>query len=168
MNASGRPARRKAAASVAIVVEAPQWRAAMPDFRTALRRAARLALKRGGSAGGALTLLLTDDAALKRLNAQFRGKDKPTDVLSFPATANREDYLGDIAIAYGVTAREAQDAGKSFVDHAAHLVVHGVVHLLGYDHESPAEARIMEALEIAILSELGIADPYAARAMEVA
>jgi probable rRNA maturation factor len=73
-------------------------------------------------------------------------------------------YLGDVAVAYGVTSREAKDAGKPFAAHATHLVVHGVLHLLGYDHERAREARVMEPLEIAILAELGIANPYVARA----
>ena len=103
-----------------------------------------------------------------RLNRDFRGKDKPTNVLSFPAPANPEGHLGDIAIAYGVTAREAETAGKSLADHATHLAVHGVLHLLGYDHETDAEAEVMEPLEDAILAELGIADPYAAPAAETA
>ena len=115
----------------------------------------------GKAAAGALTILLADDAALRRLNREFRGKDKPTNVLSFPAAPNPEGHLGDIAIAYGVTAREAAEGGKSFADHATHLAVHGVLHLLGYDHETEAEAAIMEPLETAILAELGIADPYA-------
>ena len=155
--------------SVAIIVEEPAWRAAMQSLRADLRRAVRLALKRSGKgASGTLTLLLTDDAALKRMNAQFRDKNKATNVLSFPAAANAEHHLGDIAMAYGVTAREAQEAGKSFADHATHLAVHGVLHLLGYDHQTAAEAKVMEPLEVAILSELGIADPYAVRATEVA
>ena len=96
---------------------------------------------------------------LKALNHNFRGFDKPTNVLSFPGGAG---YAGDIAIAYGVTSKEAKTAAKSFVDHAAHLVVHGVLHLAGYDHEVPADAKVMEPLEVKILKRLGIADPYKA------
>lgn len=163
-----KPALRKSP-SVAIIVEDARWRAGFPGLRPQLRRAARLALKRaGGAADGTLTILLSDDAALRRLNADFRGKDRPTNVLSFPAAANPENHLGDIAIAFGVTAREAGEAAKPFSDHATHLAVHGVLHLLGYDHETGAEAKVMEPLEVEILSALGIADPYAARAMEVA
>ena len=103
---------------------------------------------------------MASDAKLRALNRDFRGKDKPTNVLSFPAAANAEGYRGDIAIAYGVTAREAKAAGKSFADHAAHLVVHGVLHLAGYDHERARDAKIMEPLEVKILAGLGIADPY--------
>jgi probable rRNA maturation factor len=147
---------------VTVLVEDPQWRTEGRGFPAELRRAARTALDDAKAAPKSLTILLADDAKLEALNAQFRGKPKPTNVLSFPAGSDA--YLGDVAIAYGVTAREAQAAGKSIHDHTLHLAVHGVLHLLGYDHESAREARIMEPLEIAILAKLGIADPYAVRA----
>jgi probable rRNA maturation factor len=154
---------------ISIVIAEPKWRDAVPDIVAKLRRAARLALKhrRKGQAQ-ALTILLGDDATLQRLNCDYRGKDKPTNVLSFPAAANEHGYLGDIAMAYGVAAREARAAGKSLCDHASHLAVHGVLHLLGYDHETAADAELMEPLEVAILAGLGIADPYAARPAHVA
>lgn len=167
MTSSGRPAesRAKRGAAVEFVVEKVEWRKTAGGAVLLLRRAANLALLRAhGKKGGSLTVLLTGDSALRQLNREFRGLDQPTNVLSFPAAANPENYLGDIAIAHGVTAREARETGKEFADHAAHLVVHGVLHLLGYDHETVAGAKIMEPLETAILSELGIADPYAARA----
>jgi probable rRNA maturation factor len=152
------------AGRIEIVAEAPAWREAARELTPLLRKAARLALKRGGKGrAGSFTILLADDAALRRLNREFRRKDKPTNVLSFPAAEDAAGYLGDIAIADGVTAREAGEAGKTFSDHAVHLAVHGVLHLLGYDHQNAAEAKIMEPLETAILSELGIANPYAAR-----
>lgn len=146
---------------VTVLVEEPQWRTEGRSFPAELRRAARATLDAAKSATGSLTILLAGDAKLEALNTQFRGKAKPTNVLSFPASG--EEYLGDVAIAYGVTVREARDAAKSVHDHALHLAVHGVLHLLGYDHESAREARIMEPLEIAILAKLGIADPYAVR-----
>lgn len=161
MRPSGRKATPKPDVKIAIVMEEPDWR--MPDLRAALRRAARLALRKAGGKG-TITILLADDGTLRRLNRDFRGQDKPTNVLSFPAADNPESHLGDIAIAHGVTAREARDTGKSFADHAVHLAVHGVLHLLGYDHENDIDAKVMEQLEIAILAELGIADPYAVRA----
>jgi probable rRNA maturation factor len=144
---------------VTVLVEEPQWRSEGRGFPAELRRAARAALDEAKSSAGNLTILLADDAKLEALNARFRGKPKSTNVLSFPAGSDA--YLGDVAIAYGVTAQEARDSGKSIHDHALHLAVHGVLHLLGYDHESAREARIMEPLEIAILAKLGIADPYA-------
>ncbi len=166
MKSSGQTARPAAPKpAIAIIVEEPRWRQA--NLRPALRRAAALALRDRG-AKGAVTILLADDATLKRLNREFRGKDKPTNVLSFPAQANPEGHLGDIAIAFGVTAGEAEAAGKSLADHAAHLAVHGVLHLVGYDHETTAEAEAMEPLEMAILAQLGIADPYAAPAATMA
>jgi probable rRNA maturation factor len=113
-------------------------------------------------AKGGLTLLLSDDSHLKELNALFRGKEKPTNVLSFPAQESAAHYLGDVAIALGVVTREAKAAKKSPADHTLHLAVHGTLHLLGYDHMKPREAARMERLEAQILAEFGIADPYAA------
>jgi probable rRNA maturation factor len=107
-------------------------------------------------------VLLADDARLQALNAQFRGKDSPTNVLSFGAPAGGAGPLGDIALAYGVCAREAAEQGKSLAAHLQHLTTHGVLHLIGYDHEDAAEAEAMEAKERAILAGLGLADPYAA------
>jgi len=145
--------------SIVITVAAPAWRK-HAGLVPALRRAAKRALANGGAEGG-LTILLTDDERMRVLNAQFRGKDKPTDVLSFPALDGGA-YLGDIAIAHGVAAREARQSGKRLADHAAHLAVHGVLHLLGHDHRAAREARVMERLETRILAVLNIADPYAA------
>jgi probable rRNA maturation factor len=118
-----------------------------------------------------VSILLTTDSAVRKLNAQFRGKDKPTNVLSFPADPEdtfpgEPQILGDIAIAYGVCAKEAKDEDKTFHDHLTHLVVHGVLHLLGYDHEKGKEADTMEEWERKILARLGIADPYADTVLE--
>ena len=114
---------------------------------------------------GAVALLFTDDSAIAEINAEWRGKDKPTNVLSFPAPdmpvpEGEARHLGDIVLAHGVIAREAAEQVKTLHDHTAHLIVHGVLHLLGYDHETDAEAEEMERLEAAILNRLGIADPY--------
>ena len=154
---------RRAARSIDIAIEDVQWRKVTPSVRTRMKRAALRALERE-KAKGTLTILLSDDKHLKELNALFRGKNKPTNVLSFPAEENPDRYLGDVAIAYGVVAREAKEAGKRFADHLAHLAVHGVLHLLGHDHEKPKEAAKMEGLEREILAEFGIADPYAPKA----
>jgi probable rRNA maturation factor len=110
---------------------------------------------------GALVILLTDDAQVRDLNKRFRDRDAATNVLSFPAPPNARDLLGDIALAYGVCAREAEAQGKTLADHLRHLTVHGVLHLFGYDHEIDSEAEAMESLERRILAGLGVADPYA-------
>ena len=111
-----------------------------------------------------ISLLLTDDAGIRALNRQWRGKDAPTNVLSFPAPEHPDvpgpRLLGDVALAHETVRREAEAEGKSFEDHVAHLLVHGALHLLGYDHELEAQAEIMEALEVKALAALGIADPY--------
>jgi len=143
------------------MIEEPKWRTKR-GLGARIKRAAQLAQARGGNAQGALTILLASDRKLKALNTTFRGRDEATNVLSFPA--RRGDYLGDVAIAYGVTAKEARAQNKPFADHALHLAVHGVLHLLGYDHKTKRAARIMEPLETSILGELGIGDPYASKA----
>jgi len=109
-----------------------------------------------------VTILLTDDAAVRELNVNFRGKDAATNVLSFPAPTNPENHLGDVALAFGVCAREAAEQGKPLAHHLQHLTVHGVLHLLGYDHMRDDEAEAMEGLERAVLAGLGVPDPYAA------
>ena len=111
--------------------------------------------------GGVVSLLLGDDAAVAALNKQFRGKNGATNVLSFPPAQGEEGFLGDIALAAETIVEEAEFQGKRFQDHAAHLVVHGFLHLLGYDHMDPADAEKMEVRERAILVSLGIEDPYA-------
>jgi probable rRNA maturation factor len=143
-----------------IVIADKSWR--KPGLAARLEAAAALALKHQKKPKANLTLLLTDDAQLKDLNRTFRGKNKPTNVLSFPS--EERGYLGDVALAYGVTAREAKSGKKTLPDHASHLVVHGVLHLLGYDHETDRDAKAMEPLEAKILAKLGISDPYAPEA----
>jgi probable rRNA maturation factor len=146
--------------SIDIQVDDPRWRA-VRGLVARMRRSAELALRRGKARrSSSLTILLSNNQRLKELNRHFRGKNKPTNVLSFPSDAKGDVYLGDIALAYEVTAREAQDGSKRLVDHAMHLTVHGVLHLLGFGHDSERTAREMEPLETAILDELGVADPY--------
>ncbi|MES2471861.1 MAG: rRNA maturation RNase YbeY [Pseudomonadota bacterium] len=143
---------------ITLVVEDKAWRSHR-GLQTRLTQAADAA-RRSTKLKGGFSILLAGDKRLRALNLDFRGKDKPTNVLSFPSAD--PDYRGDIAIAYGVTKKEAKAAGKSLADHASHLVVHGVLHLAGYDHERPRDAKLMEPLEVKILKRLGIADPYAA------
>jgi len=122
-----------------------------------------------------IAVRLTSDDEVHTLNRQYRHKDKPTNVLSFPmvqpdlleaVTQNSDDgevILGDIVLAYGVCAAEAEERGVSVADHAAHLIVHGTLHLLGYDHQGDAEAEAMEDMERAALADLGLHDPYPVR-----
>lgn len=112
---------------------------------------------------GAVSVLLADDEALRDLNARWRGKDQPTNVLSFPA-ADQSQSLGDLALSAETIRREAKEQGKTEEAHCAHLLVHGFLHLLGHDHEDDREAEIMENRERAILAELGYADPYLVKA----
>jgi len=144
---------------ITLLVEDPTWRSHR-GLQARLKQAAEAARKAGRLKGG-LTILLADDRKLRALNREFRGRDKATNVLSFPAGGG---YAGDIAIAHGVAAKEAKAAGKRFADHVVHLVVHGVLHLAGYDHERPKDAKLMEPLEVRILGRLGVADPYTAMA----
>jgi probable rRNA maturation factor len=159
--------------SIELTVLSPAWRHALPEAETLARRAAVAALAavpvdRRPPAGAELSLVLADDAVLRRLNRDYRGQDKPTNVLSFanqvairdPADLD-SDILGDVVLARGTLCREAAEQGKDPADHLCHLVAHGVLHLLGYDHEIDSEAVEMEGLEAAILARLGIADPYA-------
>lgn len=162
---SGTPA--AAALLLDVLIESPLWEAE-PEAEAVARRALEAAAQRLGT-GGEVSLVLADDAAVQVLNRTWRGIDKPTNVLSFPAPAAPAGpvrMLGDIAVAYETLRREAAAEGKSFAHHLAHLVVHGLLHLLGYDHETDSEAEIMERLETAILAELGVSDPYAARDSE--
>lgn len=132
------------------------WLAAAPPLAALASCAAEAARERPGG----VTILFADDATVRELNARFRGKDKPTNVLSFPAPAGFHERLGDVALAYETVAAEAADQGKPLADHALHLIVHGLLHLQGYDHETEADAQEMEGEERRILARLGIADPY--------
>jgi probable rRNA maturation factor len=142
-------------------IEDPAWLEALPQAEMLARGAALMALDEEGAAHEGVSILLTDDAAVRELNARFRGKDAATNVLSFPAPRNPELHLGDIALAFGVCAREAAGQGKPLASHLQHLTVHGVLHLLGYDHIGDDEAEAMEGLERVVLAKLGVPDPYA-------
>lgn len=153
-----------ASPEIEIIVEETAWNTVAPDLIKQVERTARLTFERAAAAESAseIAILLSDDAHLRRLNREHRGKDKPTNVLSFPAPP-KSAHLGDIAIAHGTARREANAAGKPLLHHLLHLTVHGVLHLLGYDHEEPAEAERMESLEADILADLKIPNPYLAR-----
>ena len=160
------------------IIEDDRWTALGLDPMA--DRAVRAALGHLGlpDAGFTLCLMACDDARIATLNADFRGKPVPTNVLSWPSEARAPDApgqtpappepgpaempeeLGDIAISYDTCAREAVTAGKPLADHVTHLVVHGFLHLLGYDHIHDADAALMEELEVAILASLGVDDPY--------
>lgn len=142
---------------VSVVLAAPGWRAAVPRPEEVARRAAAAALREAGAAG-AITVLLADDRAVKRLNGTHRSRAKPTNVLSFPA--GLPGHLGDVALALGVVRREARQAGRRTADHLAHLVAHGALHLAGHDHLGAGEARRMERAEARVMRRLGRPNPW--------
>jgi probable rRNA maturation factor len=151
--------------AVELSIEAGGW----PDgeaLETLVARAVAAAVRAAGRslAGHEVSVLLTDDAGIRPLNARWRGQDKATNVLSFPQTSGL--LIGDVVLAYETVAREAAVANRPLNYHIAHLVVHGCLHLLGYEHEDDAEAERMEDLERAALSMIGIPDPYACRPTE--
>ena len=149
-----------------VEVEDEAWTRALPDAVALVQQAAEAALSFDSSPAEReeiqITILLTSDAEVRALNARFRGHDKATNVLSFPAGERAGDHLGDLALASGVCLQEADEQGKPLAHHLMHLVVHGVLHLRGHDHEIEAEGDAMEALERCILARLGVPDPYAA------
>ncbi|MGJ5095144.1 rRNA maturation RNase YbeY [Bradyrhizobium oligotrophicum] len=155
-----------------VIVAADCWQD-QPDAEDVIHRAIAAAAETvDADVGDAeIAVMLTDDDGIRTLNSNWRGIDKPTNVLSFPAlqpTGPRGDddaprMLGDIAIAYETLRREADEEQKPFDHHLSHLTVHGFLHLIGYDHETDDEAEEMEALEREILAHLGIPDPYADR-----
>jgi probable rRNA maturation factor len=154
---------------IAVAMPCPAWADAVPEVEELCRRAAAGSLRMAPRAlRGTLevSLVLADDDLVRGLNRQYRGQDEPTNVLSF-ATLDGEDgtddgplLLGDVILAYQTTAMEAARDNKTTADHLTHLVVHGVLHLLGYDHLGETDAEEMEGLERAVLGSLGIADPY--------
>ena len=153
--------------SVSIDIDDDAW-AKVPGLEDLARRAVAVALAGAGldTAKCETAILFTDDDTMAGINAEWRGKANPTNVLSFPAPedlpvpAGEEKPLGDIVLASGVVASEAAEQGKTLPDHTAHLIVHGVLHLVGFDHEDDAEAEKMERLEIETLKGLGISNPY--------
>lgn len=162
---------RKAAThnvAVDVLIEAGAW-PARAKLRALAERAIGAAADRACpdlEPGAEVSLLFTDDAHMRRLNLRYRGKDQPTNVLSLPAArllvGRLGPPLGDIVLASETVAREAEAQELAANDHLTHLIVHGFLHLIGYNHEDESEALVMEGLETAILADLGIADPYAA------
>lgn len=162
--------------AVDVILAAPAWSAHPVDWPAAAHDWALAAVRATGETNlisapqqAEIAVLLADDAELRRLNRQWRSIDKPTNVLSFaadddeaPLDPGQPRLLGDIALAHETIAREAHAQNKQLCDHAAHMVIHGVLHLLGLDHQEEDEAEQMEALERMALQSLGIADPYAA------
>ena len=141
-----------------IRVDDESWRSIAVDHLVgeccAAARAAAPALN------GSVSFLFTDDAAMKTLNASFRDVDKPTNVLSFPSGDAAQAFLGDVALGFETCARQAADGGVALADHAAHLIVNGLLHLVGYDHQTDDDAGVMEKLEVRILAQLGVNNPY--------
>jgi probable rRNA maturation factor len=164
--AARKPARKPAAKPselIEVMVQSLRWKK-QPRAAAIVRNAVQAAAK-ATSTKPELAIVLADDSTIRTLNRNWRGFDKPTNVLSFPAAKSGAgrggSSLGDVIIAFQTVAREATDEGKAFKHHLAHLAVHGFLHLLGYDHEADRDARQMERLEVKILKGLGMPDPYA-------
>ena len=177
---------------ISFSLEAGEWEAAVPDAEQRVEAAARAAFEAAekpeilsGDAPVEMSLVLADDALVQTLNRDYRDKDKPTNVLSFALLDDLDDtdedaddvlaredgmpiLIGDVILAFETVQREALEQGKSFEDHLTHLVIHGVLHLLGYDHQSDPDADRMERLETSILARMGIADPYSANPAQAA
>jgi probable rRNA maturation factor len=152
--------------TIDVVLESEDWSRILGAELIA-HRAAAAALEDAGIGEGEVSVMLSGDAHIRELNKRFREKDQPTNVLSFPAnslTGEGARFFGDIALAYETLIREASAEGKSPEAHLTHLTVHGVLHLLGFDHGSERGAEKMENLETKILARLGFPDPYAVRA----
>jgi probable rRNA maturation factor len=167
-----------ARADISVQVLAPAWRKECPAVVALARRTARATLAaalpsalrpRADCGVVEVSVVLADNAVVQRLNRDYRGLDKPTNVLSFGSPDEWRTGppgapigLGDVILARETVAAEAAEQGKAMADHASHLIVHGILHLLGHDHGSDSEAAAMEGVEIDVLAGLGIADPYAA------
>lgn len=161
-----------------ITSENPGWNTDLPDYESVIERAVHAVFStcpvaaeiKGSVPSIEISITLSDDESVRILNRDYRGKDKPTNILSFAMQDTEDGWeyptpglpctLGDLVIARETLIREAEDEAKSFADHFTHLIVHGTLHLLGYDHIEDEEADEMETLEINILNELGIKNPY--------
>lgn len=152
---------------LAVTVACPLWSEHVPAVEALSKAAAAAAFQAAVSSPGPAeaALVLADDETVKKLNRDYRGKNRPTNVLSFPASDGTEPdgapvLLGDVIVAFETADREASEEGKSLADHLSHLIVHGMLHLMGFDHQTEEEAAEMERLEVEVLAGLGIADPY--------
>jgi probable rRNA maturation factor len=158
--------RTTVAPKIEILIRSPHWRK-QPRSSATIKKAIVAAAKAASKRRAELAIVLSDDSAVRELNRHWRGKNTPTNVLSFPAAepgkARASRHLGDIVIAYQTAAREAAAENKPFRHHLAHLAVHGYLHLIGYDHETDRAAQKMERLERAVLARIAVPDPYAAR-----
>ncbi len=151
----------RAKLKIDVLVDSDLWQEPA-KARSLVRRAVAQAAATASTAGTELAIVLTDDSAIRQLNRLWRGIDAATNVLSFPSkqTADEPAHLGDIVLAHQTIAREASAENKPFAHHLAHLVVHGFLHLIGYDHDKDADAETMEQTERKILRRLNIPDPY--------
>jgi len=158
------PKRRASAPSIVIQTQSPLWQAE-PLAEQTVRAAIAAAASALAAADGEVSILLTDDSAIARLNRDWRGIDKPTNVLSFPAakSGGGTAMLGDIVMAYETLRRECDDEDRVFLHHLAHLTVHGFLHLIGYDHHTDTQADKMEGLESKIMTRMKMPDPHLAR-----
>jgi probable rRNA maturation factor len=153
------------------MIRSADWTAALPGAEAVCRRAALAAWRDAAAGPASACVVLTGDGTVRDLNRRFRRTDRATNVLSFEATAAEDRarawaagqpvLLGDVVVAFGTVRREAVEGDRTLADHLSHMVVHGTLHLLGYDHVADADAAVMERLEVDILDTLGIADPYA-------
>ena len=150
---------------IEIAIDCSAWQTAIPQIESVVRSAVAVACAQQGGAKGSVVVLLADDTMVRDLNRRFRGKDKATNVLSFPAVrlpaGGPEQPLGDLALAFETMKAEAESAGITLSHHLSHLLVHGTLHLLGHTHENDADEARMMAMERAALAKLGVPDPYA-------
>lgn len=142
-----------------ISIQADEWKKALPALRDLTRRAVRSSLKHFEiETESEISIVFADDAFIRDLNKRYRNKDKPTNVLSFPQDGGTS--LGDVVLAFETIKKESREQNKKLKDHAAHMLVHGTLHLMGMDHENDGEAEEMESLEILVLKGLGVKNPY--------
>ena len=144
------------------IIEAEAWGGIGADWTSIAARCHQAARFEDNALAGSAAILFTDDARVQRLNKQFRNVDRATNVLSFPVDSQEDGFMGDIALAFETCQREAEQSGIRMEHHVAHLIVHGLLHLVGYDHETDEDAQRMEALEVKILAAMGVSDPYEA------